>query len=110
MLIRLLSFSVLFLTGCASLTHNGRNQVVVVDSRPSGAEVVYQGKVVGLTPALVEVERGKKVEVEVRHQEAGSKTLRLKADYRWGRSFAGNLVWLSLAPVGWFVDLIKGSC
>ena len=99
-----------YLSGCASLTHNGRNQVVVVKSRPSGAEVYYKGKKVGVTPALVEVERGKKAQVEIKHPKYGDKTVKLKPQYRWGRSFAGNLILFGLAPVGWFVDLVTGSC
>lgn len=101
---------VFLLSSCASLTHNGRNQVIVVDSRPAGAEIFVKGQLQGVTPALVEIPRGKRVEVEIRHVDFPSQKIPVAANYRWGRSFAGNLIWFGLAPVGWFVDLVKGSC
>ncbi|MBK7842576.1 MAG: hypothetical protein IPJ71_02605 [Bdellovibrionales bacterium] len=95
--------------GCASLTQKSRSQVVVVKSQPLGAEVRYQGKRVGMTPLLLALPRGRGLELEVLQSEHNKKTLILPTQYRWGRSFAGNLVLFTLAPFGWGFDLLTGS-
>lgn len=104
---------VLFLSywffGCASLTQKSRRQVIVVKSQPQGAEVRYQGRKLGITPLLLALPRGRGLELEVLQSGHDKKTLILPTRYRWGRSFAGNFALLTLAPIGWGVDLLTGS-
>lgn len=83
--------------------------MVVVKSQPQGAEVRYQGKKVGMTPLLLTLPRGRGLELEVLHSEHDKKILSLPTQYRWGRSLAGNLILLTMAPIGWGVDLLTGS-
>lgn len=91
------------------MTSYGRRQVLVVDSRPRGAEVEYQGEVVGVTPMLLELPRGKHRELKFKHSQFGEETLPLEAKYRWEWTFSTNLLLFQFAPVGWGIDLWTGS-
>jgi hypothetical protein len=92
-------------TGCATLFDS--KQIIRVSSKPPGAEVVYKGEKVGVTPMLLEVKTEHHPEISVR-DASETQTMILKTGYRWGRSFAGNLIFLTVAPAGWITDLISG--
>ncbi|MEK6773762.1 MAG: hypothetical protein AABY64_07470 [Bdellovibrionota bacterium] len=100
--------SVLILSGCASMTDRRRHQYVYIQSVPAGAVILDKGKNIGSTPGLVRLHRDKKYVLEL--QRAGEqKIVTLDTKYSWNESFAGNLVLLSLAPVGWITDLVTGT-
>ncbi len=94
-----------WLSGCATIID--KDQVVLVKSEPPGAAVFYKGKNEGETPVLVKVKSAHHDEILVRLGES-KKAIELNGDYRWGRSFFGNLMYLSLAPIGWVTDFVSG--
>lgn len=103
----LLLLSTLFLTGCTSLFFNDYKQVVLVQSDPSGAEIFNQtGEKLGVTPAYVKVRRDTRAQLTLKSNEGEIKSITLKGRYRWSPSFFGNLVYVTLAPVGWGIDYL----
>ncbi len=94
------------LTGCA--TFRSPDDVIAVDSSPQGADIYVEGKRVGQTPDLIKLDRKFRQEVELRYgQEA--QIVKLRGSYRFKGSFWPNFAFLTLAPVGWIVDLVNGS-
>lgn len=104
-------FAVLLISGCASIGPEGSYQTIRVQTEPPGASVRVEGKVVGHTPVFVEVRRSVRPKVEVASQDAaaGYREEIPSTHYRLKRSLLGGLVLLSLAPVGWVLDLLTGT-
>lgn len=98
--------SFLFLSGCA--TFRSPDQVISVNSSPPGADIFVNGKKVGTTPDLVKIDRKFHQKLEVR-DGARSKNISMYGGYRFKGSFWPNLAFLTLAPVGWVVDIATGS-
>jgi hypothetical protein len=98
----------LALSSCASLSHDSRNQYVLVRSKPEGIPIYSEGQKIGTTPAYIEVARARSKEIELRSQEETKRVL-VPSSYDWGGSFFGNFAFLVAAPLGWVVDLISGS-
>lgn len=98
----------LFVSGCATIGRDGRNQAVLIQSDPPGAEIILDGKSVGQTPKYIFVPREKSPQLTLR-RDGLSKDVELKTKYRWGASFFSNLVFYIGAPVGWLVDFASGS-
>jgi hypothetical protein len=103
----ILVFAILFLSACGSIDHHARHQYVLVRSNPPGAEIYYRGDKVGTTPAFIEVRRQKKAELLV-GTNSEKVVAPLDTEYRW-EGFWSNLVFLTVAPVGWAIDFATGS-
>lgn len=102
-----LLFCILFLSGCASI--RGSTQYVLIQSDQAGDKVYQNGELIGTSPGFMPVRRLRRPEITFVAPNGSRSTKPLKTSYRWGGSFAGNLVFLTLAPVGWAFDLITGS-
>lgn len=107
-LIAALAFAAAFSTGCATIGHDARNQAVLIQSSPPGADITLDGKAVGQTPMYVFVPREKHPQLTL-SRDGVSKTVEIKTKYRWGASFFSNLVFYVGAPIGWLVDYATGS-
>lgn len=101
-----LLISFLFLSACA--TFRSPDQVISVNSSPPGADILLNGKKVGTTPDLVKIDRKFHQKLEVR-DGSGSKEISMYGGYRFKGSFWPNFAFLTLAPVGWVVDIVTGS-
>lgn len=95
-------------TGCASMTRDGSHQTVLIRSEPPGATIFFQGKNVGRTPELIEIERSIRPEIEL-NTATGKQEYELPTKYRWGKSFGRNFVFLTYAPIAWLVDFLTGT-
>lgn len=96
----------LILSACA--TSGGRRQIIHVHTNSPGAKVYQDGELLGQAPLLAEIPR--KSSLQLTAENGKSKTeAELDGQYRWGRSFAGNLGFLSWAPIGWATDLLTGA-
>ena len=107
-LILIAGLSALALNGCATIGHDGRNQAVLIQSTPPGADINLDGKLVGQTPMYVFVPREKQPELSL-SRDGETKKVELTTKYRWGASFFSNLVFYVGAPVGWLIDYATGS-
>lgn len=96
----------LFLSSCCSVV-NGSTQVVNIKSTPEGAWMTIDGKDRGLTPQEVTLKR--REDHVVRIEAYGYKPYEhiLKSSISW--KSAGDLVFLTLAPVAILVDACTGS-
>lgn len=92
--------------GCA--TYRSPDDVIAIDSSPQGADIFLHGKKVGTTPELIKLDRKFREKIELRHG-GDSETLQLRGSYRFKGSFWPNFAFLSLAPIGWVVDIVNGS-
>jgi len=100
-----LSLSLVLLSGCASIFFNDYKQVVRVISDPPGADIYNQnGEKLGVTPAYVKVRRAKHSLLKLQLPSGEIKSAQLDGQYRWSPSFYGNLVFSTLAPIGWATD------
>jgi hypothetical protein len=95
-------------SGCATIGRDGRNQAVLIQSEPPGAEIVLDGKSVGQTPKYVFVPREKHPQLTLR-RDGVSKNVEMETKYRWGASFFSNFTFYVAAPVGWLIDFASGS-
>ena len=91
----------LLLAGCATIMTPGAF-AVPVDSRPSGAAVIYEGRQVGMTPCLVAVRRGA-CRLELVHDGYHRQQVDLGEARNWW--VAGNMVTMGL---GMIVDVALG--
>jgi hypothetical protein len=96
----------LIISACAS--SGGRRQVVKINSTPPGVKVFHDEELLGQTPFLTELPRKSSTEIFATDDNS-KKQYTINGKYRWGRSFAGNLGFISLAPYGWLTDLITGA-
>jgi hypothetical protein len=96
------------LSGCASSTERRRHQYVYIQSEPPGATILDKGREIGSTPGLVRLRRDRNHTLELKRADE-QKLLVLETKYAWNESFVGNLVFSSLAPLGWLTDLATGA-
>jgi hypothetical protein len=98
-------------SGCATVGSDSTEQVVLVKTKPKGADIFYKGQKVGVSPMLLEIDSGKKPEFEVQgYGLSNREKIQLKTHYRWRKSFLNNFVWaIVYAPVGWLVDYLSGG-
>ena len=101
----------LFSSACATISGDGRKQLVKIESDPQGASVLWNGKEVGRTPLFLEATRAKtrdanRIELE---SADGPIELRLESKYRFKDSLFSNLIFLNWAPAGWIADLVSGA-
>lgn len=100
-------FLILLTTACASM--GGKRQTLKVVTTPPGANILFNGEKVGVTPQFIEIPRSKN---NILTLEKDDKTYQydLKARYRWIDSFASNIIFFSpLTAIGWGVDLLTGA-
>jgi hypothetical protein len=100
-----LTIGLLLLAGCASVDTSNYRQVVLVRSTPAGAKIFQHGDEIGVTPAYVPIRRQRKAALELRFPNGEKRVVPLTTKYRWGDSFASDLLFLNFAPVAWLVDL-----
>lgn len=105
---RNLIFVSLLLAGCASISHTGSYQAVLVQSKPPGATIIIDGEDAGHTPKYVMVRRGRHPEVMLKTAK-GPLLVPLASQYRWSDSFFSGLVFLTGAPYAWAIDLLTGT-
>ncbi|QLY25781.1 hypothetical protein [Bdellovibrio sp. KM01] len=96
----------LILSACA--TSGGRRQIIQIRSNSPGAKVFLDDQLLGQAPLLAEIPRKSSLQLNAVDGKSKAST-ELDGHYRWGRSFAGNLGFLSWAPVGWATDLLTGA-
>src|SRR5262245_49576334 len=90
------------LSGCGALMAPGPF-LVPVDSEPRGATVVYEGKVVGVTPCVVAMQRHAN-QLELYREDCHPRIVEVGTEAnRW---VAGNVATFGL---GMFVDLALGA-
>jgi hypothetical protein len=99
----------LFLTGCASLDSFEFKQPVKVLSDPPGAKVFHGPEYLGPAPSYIRIPREKHPLLNVVFPNGEKRRVELETEYRWGGSFATNLLLLGWAPVGWAWDLYRGT-
>lgn len=101
-----LIFLVVVVSACASI--DGRDQAVLIQSNPSGANIVVDGENVGRTPQYVEISRQRhaSVDLEIENQVT---TVELASRYRWRDSFFSNFILLYGAEIGWLLDFHTGA-
>ncbi len=99
-------FLTLILSACA--TSGGRRQVVHIHTNSPGAKIYQDDQLLGQAPLLTEVPRKSSLLLTASNDKSKTQE-NLDGHYRWGRSFAGNLGFLSWAPVGWATDLLTGA-
>ncbi|MCB0350713.1 MAG: hypothetical protein KDD38_05985 [Bdellovibrionales bacterium] len=94
------------LSGCA--TFDGKNQGLLVTSNPPGAGIYYKGELVGNTPAPVIVKRSKSEQLDIVYKNS-KKTIVVPGEFRWGKVTLGNLIFLTLYPIGVVTDFVTGA-
>lgn len=105
-----MGFLFLFLgTGCASMDSFEFKQPVKLLSDPPGAKVFYGPEYLGTTPGYIRVPREKNPRLTYLFPNGEKQQVKLDTSYRWGGSFASNLFWMTLAPLGWAWDLQRGT-
>jgi hypothetical protein len=77
------------LSGCATIVV-GKTQVLTIDSNIRDAEVVVNGKVIGVTPYTGPVERGSTTTVTLRKPGYSNKTMTLNTEVE--PVFFGNII------------------
>jgi hypothetical protein len=93
--------------GCATV--GGHRQYVVVHTKPENLELRVNGQSLGRTPFIAGFERGSSKELHFFDDHGHEQVRRIPGHYRWWRSLAGNLVFITFAPVGWIVDDLTGT-
>jgi len=93
--------------GCA--TYRDTKQVVYVNLSPFPADVYQNGQLVGKSPGYVRIRRQRSPSLNVVARDGTRESFRLQTHYRWAGSFASNLLFFTIAPVGWMVDLATGA-
>lgn len=94
----------MFLTGCCSII-NGTSQDVPVNSTPTAANVILNGRNVGQTPLVLELNRSGNHTIKI--EKEGYETYELKTTKRvngwiWGNIFFGG-------AIGLVIDCIDGA-
>ena len=94
------------MAGCGTIIH-GNDQEIMITTSPSGARVLYDGAVRGITPCKVDVSRRPlKTILTVQKEGYGDKNLTIKNKVSlW--ALLGNVV-LGGVP-GWIIDGATGS-
>jgi hypothetical protein len=90
----LVALAFLFLQyGCATIL-NGSDQTITVDSNVQGAEVLYNGKVIGVTPLSTTVEKHIDSILEIKKEGYQPQTIDMKTSLTaafWGNILIGGL-------------------
>ena len=100
------ALSLISTIGCGTIIH-GREQKISVSSSPSGAQVVYDGAVRGVTPCDISVNRrsGKAVFVLKKDGLAEKEIVARGGVSLW--ALLGNIVFGGIP--GWVIDAATGS-
>jgi hypothetical protein len=80
-----------WITGCATLVH-GRKQEVVVSSEPPGAQVLLRGEGIGITPTKVTMPR-RDSHLTLRFEKAGYQPVELPLKRSMSGWVVGDLAW-----------------
>ncbi len=107
MLKRLYLLSALTFLTSACATIGGRDQLVAVTDKP-GAKIKYKNAYVGTTPAIVAIKRENHAELKLEETTTPT-TIDYRGEIRWSRTGLGNLLFFTLAPVGWLTDYLSGA-
>jgi hypothetical protein len=99
----------LALFGCTSMQAGNYSQIIRVTTDQPGAVIRHKGKILGITPALIEVRRSRKPVLVVGYPNQDAVQVVVPTRYRWAGSLLANLVFSSLAPVGWMTDFLTGT-
>lgn len=94
---------------CTSIQFSEYDDAIKVTTRQSGAEIYYEGKKIGVTPALVRVPRGRAPTLELRYPGFPGKKIKIETHYRWWDSFLPNVILYPLAPLTIPLDLVTGT-
>jgi hypothetical protein len=101
-------FCLIFLLCCQCASLTDRKQYVRVAPPKAQTKIYYDSELVGQGPSTLRITR--KPRPQIIFQDQGKNTpLTLKTKYRWGHSFAGNALLLSVAPIGWVADFATGA-
>jgi hypothetical protein len=92
------------LTGCATMI-NGRHQQVDIDSTPTGANVLIDGKDIGLTPTTATLKRNKNHGLRLTKDGYHDEHRELKSEI--SGAVAGNII--AGGFIGWGVDAMTGA-
>ena len=87
-----------FLYGFATIV-SGTKQNITINSSPSGAEVVIDGFVKGLTPLSIDIKRKKNQSITIKKEGYQSQTLSLAYEFNktfWGNALVGGLIGSSI--------------
>ena len=107
---RIATLSVLLLLE-ACTTFGGHTQRMKIATEPEGAEIIYNGKDMGKTPAFVDIRRAKESYITLEHPGYATLNRGLSSTYRWGDSFAANFAWFFWGqPVASTIDLLTDTC
>jgi hypothetical protein len=97
-------------TGCAYMS--GDRQAVAVSSTLPDSKIYHQSQLLGLSPQVVEIDRGPRTSFEARSLNR-SEFLDVDGQYRWKKSFFPNLIFILAGPagpiIGWGVDWWTGA-
>ena len=91
-------------SGCATVV-KGTTQTIPVNSDPTGAEVVVNNNVLGITPTEIKLKRKKDHQIMIRKEGYNSVTMPILKSVGgavWGNILAGGLI-------GWGVDATSGA-
>lgn len=91
-------------SGCATVV-NGTTQSIPVNSDPTGAEVLVNNNVLGITPTQIKLKRKEDHQVMIRKEGYASATvpvLKSVGGAVWGNEVPGGLI-------GWGVDATSGA-
>jgi hypothetical protein len=95
-------------TGCASMSRDGSNQTMLIQTVPAGASIYVRGEKVGQTPEFVELMRSRDPKLSIA-TKSGLREIELDSKYRWSASFWRNFIFFAYAPIGWLIDLTTGT-
>jgi len=102
----ILGFLLIASGGCGTIIH-GRDQMVTINSRPSGAQVLYDGAVRGVTPCQVSISRRPLKSIVLLKADSCSDCEIIIENGVSMWALLGNLV-IGGIP-GWIVDAATGS-
>ena len=98
-------FLVLSLTpGCATIIR-GTTQSIPISSEPSGADIIIDGALVGLTPDDIALERGRDHLITLEKEDYQTRSIPIVKSIGgavWGNILAGGFI-------GWGVDAASGA-
>jgi hypothetical protein len=99
-----LFFALSLVSGCATVV-KGTTQVIPINSDPTGAEVLVNNNMLGITPTEIKLKRKNDHQVIIRKEGYSTVTmpvLKSVGGAVWGNVLAGGLI-------GWGVDATSGA-
>src|SRR5262245_36412881 len=96
----------MFLGGCASIV-DGRRETVSFASDPPGAQIIINGRVIGVTPASISLERSEYKEANVLFKKEGYQDQQAAIQTSLNNWFWGNI--LCGAVIGTTTDAASGA-